>query len=62
MSQTVTFPVKPQAERRIYLHTLRETMILYLRAKVQDEEWHGVCDAAMDLRDIDAELKGLERG
>ena len=28
--------------------------------KAFEEDWHGVMDAAADLRDIDSELKGLE--
>lgn len=37
-------------------HTMKE---LYLPMKHKEEDWHGVQDAASDLRDIDAELKGL---
>lgn len=38
--------------------TKRETMIAYLKLKVEEQDWHGVADAAMDLREIDAEDKG----
>ena len=31
-------------------------MIDYLNMKVSLEDWHGVADAAMDLREIDAKL------
>jgi hypothetical protein len=31
-----------------------------LLIKVENEDWHGVADAAMDLREIDAMLKVLE--
>jgi len=34
-------------------------VIAYLEAKFRDEDWHGVCDAATDLREIDAELRGI---
>ena len=38
----------------------RHTMVhLYLPIKEKNDDWHGVADGAMDLRDIDAELKGL---
>lgn len=37
----------------------RVTMIDYLLLKVRNEDWHGVQDAASDLRDIDSELQGL---
>jgi len=32
-------------------------MIEYLKLKVTEEDWHGVADAAMDLREIEVELK-----
>lgn len=28
----------------------------YLRIKVDEEDWHGVADAAMDLRELQAQL------
>lgn len=34
--------------------TNRETMIAYLNLKVAAEDWHGVSDAANDLREMDA--------
>lgn len=38
----------------------RERMINYLKLKVEEEDWHGVADAAMDLREIEAKLKMLD--
>ena len=38
------------------LHTILEARILmieYLNLKVQEEDWHGVSDAANDLRELD---------
>lgn len=35
-------------------------MIAYLILKINDEDWHGVADAAMDLREIEAKLEVLE--
>lgn len=32
----------------------RQTMIAYLKLKVEMEDWHGVADAAMDLRELEA--------
>jgi hypothetical protein len=32
-------------------------MIDYLLLKVNENDWHGVCDAANDLRVLEAELK-----
>lgn len=37
----------------------RQIMIEYLQMKEHEQDWHGVQDAASDLRDIDSELKGL---
>ena len=31
-------------------------MIEYLRLKTEKGDWHGVADAAMDLREVDAKL------
>ena len=42
------------------LQSERDQMIEYLRLKVDKQDWHGVQDAASDLRDIDAEIEGLK--
>lgn len=42
------------------LRKQREEMIIYLNMKVRAQDWHGVADAAMDLREIDAKLSMLE--
>lgn len=42
------------------LKVRRVTMIEYLLLKVKERDWHGVADAAMDLRDIESELIGIE--
>lgn len=31
----------------------------YLQLKVDEDDYHGCADAAMDLRDIDSEIKSL---
>lgn len=36
----------------------KDLMIQYLTLKVAEQDWHAVADAAMDLRDIEAEEKG----
>lgn len=33
----------------------KKLMVDYLLLKVKEEDWHGVCDASADLRDIEAE-------
>lgn len=35
----------------------RFVLIQYLNAKARTEDWHGVADAAMDLRELDVKLK-----
>jgi len=49
----------PRDTRRLQLHAERAEILRYLRVKADVEDWHGVCDAANDLREIDAELRGL---
>ena len=36
----------------------RDTLIEYLNMKVDQEDWHGVSDAACDLRELEAEERG----
>lgn len=46
-------------ERASDLAHQREVLISYLRVKMHTEDWHGVMDVACDLREIDAERKGM---
>jgi hypothetical protein len=39
------------------LRKRRAVVIADLLCKVDAEDWHGVADAAMDLREIDAQLR-----
>jgi len=42
--------------------TLQEKLALmeeYLKLKMRERDWHGVADAAMDIREIEAQLKLL---
>ena len=41
--------------------TDREILIDYLLMKAQHEDWHGVSDAANDLREMDASGKGVDK-
>ena len=34
----------------------KQGMVEYLLLKVNKEDWHGVADAAMDIREIEAKL------
>lgn len=40
----------------MYLEEQIEIMIQYLRLKLQNRDWHGVADAAMDIRELEAKL------
>jgi hypothetical protein len=37
----------------------RSALVMYLQHKVLVEDWHGVSDAANDLREVDAHLRGI---
>lgn len=41
----------------MYLPERKSTLIAYLRMKVDEQDWHGVADAAMDLRELEIEIK-----
>ena len=41
--------------------TDREILIDYLMMKARQEDWHGVSDAANDLREMDASGKGVDK-
>ncbi len=49
----------PRAARITFLEKSRPLLIEYLKQKLEAEDWHGVQDAASDLRDLDCELDGL---
>ena len=34
----------------------RVKLIEYMKMKIEEEDWHAVADASMDLREIDAKL------
>jgi len=36
-----------------------EVMIAYLMLKVKQRDWHGVADAAMDIREMEAHLRSM---
>ena len=42
--------------------TPRETLIVYLKMKVEEADWHAVSDAANDLRVLEAYLDTIWRG
>lgn len=52
--------VPPTARSRAALIDERSTLRAYLRHRLDREDWHGVMDAAADIREIDAKLAILE--
>ena len=52
----VEYRIKPEPNRSDAM-TDREILIQYLLMKVRQEDWHGVSDAANDLREMDAKEK-----
>lgn len=38
--------------------TQRQILLEYLQVMIAREDWHGVADLAMDLRELEAEQKG----
>ena len=47
-------------ERLLILAHNRTIMLEYLEVKLDENDMHGVQDAASDIRDIDAEIAGLQ--
>lgn len=41
------------------LEAQKATLVVYLKSKIDVEDWHGVADAAMDIREIEAKLDML---
>lgn len=39
------------------LHDKRDTLVEYLKLKTEEADWHGVADAAMDLRELEIEIR-----
>ena len=51
----------PELDPRISrLKEKKSTLIAYMNEKICEEDWHGVADAAMDLREIEVELRILK--
>lgn len=46
-------------KRQLELKTNRIIYINYLQMKLNEQDWHAVADAAMDLRELEKELNVL---
>ena len=51
-----------RSDRIAELERWRPQLIEYARMKLEQEDFHGLADSAMDLRDLDCELDGLRFG
>lgn len=49
--------MRPLETRAAQRRRWRQVLIAYITMKQEQEDWHGVADAAMDLRELDAELR-----
>jgi hypothetical protein len=38
----------------------KRILLEYMRMKIEERDWHGVQDAASDMRDIEAEERGVD--
>lgn len=39
------------------LEQKRKILIEYMQMKISESDWHGVCDAGMDLRELEVEIR-----
>lgn len=46
-------------EQRFSPRRIKRNLVEYMKDKVFQEEWHGVADAAMDLRELEARYPEL---
>lgn len=35
----------------------KKTLLEYMKMKMNEQDWHGVADSAMDMRELETELK-----
>ena len=57
MTQIIDELAMKMGERLKMLAESRVLHVRYLALKTSEEDWHGVSDAANDLREIDAEAR-----
>jgi len=48
--------------RKQRLQSQKRDLVQYMLSKIEWEDWHAVMDAAADIREIEAELKGMDHG
>ena len=58
MEKNLKSDLKAKQEK---LESRLQRMKDYLQLKFDEEDWHGVADAAMDIREIVSELKCIQK-
>ena len=48
-------PASPKLLEGLERH--RATLVQYVKDRIEDEDWHGLSDAANDLRELDVEIR-----
>lgn len=48
-------------DRKTALIEQRDKLIVYMKSKIESEDWHAVQDAASDIREIESVLRELNR-
>jgi hypothetical protein len=43
------------------IHAHIAILVKYLKMKIKQKDWHGVADAAMDIRELEAKLKAKKK-
>jgi hypothetical protein len=43
-------------------NTQKEILLEYMQVMIALQDWHGVADVAMDLRELEAKHKGITNG
>ena len=51
--------MKKALDRLEQLVENKRVMLAYMQNRIAEEDWHGVEDAGSDVRDIEAEMKGI---
>lgn len=59
MNSEIQVVLRLISERINSANERRSRMIDYLLLKVEEQDWHGCADAAMDLRDIENQILAL---
>lgn len=57
---SLSYPQFAKGEHLAAARRRRVNYITYMRDRIEDEDWHGVSDAANDLRELDCEIRCLE--